>query len=222
MKKIEDNILKEIKPCLFPNVGYLETKLSPGVLKFLKEAIKNKQVKKSNYNLAGNIGSSHTIPDKNDWFFKNVLQSCINHYVHHFGPCAQLTLTKNCKYILDSMWVNYQKKYQFNPIHDHTGVFSFVVWYKIPFSLQNEKKVPFVKHSNNPSAGCFEFLYTNTLGQIRYKRSSLSSKNEGTMLFFPATLLHQVYPFFTSDKNRISISGNISLDPEQIVKHEEN
>ena len=207
----------KITPYSFTNFGYLEMKLSPEALKFLKNAIKNKQEKKNSH-LAGNIGSSHTILDKNDWFFKNILLNCIHHYTHNFGSCTHATLTKNCKYTLDSMWVNYQKKHEFNPIHGHDGVFSFVVWWKIPFSAEDEKNLPFAKHSKTPNASCFEFTYTNTLAQIKNKKFSLSAKDEGTMLFFPATLMHQVYPFYTSNKDRISISGNIALDPAQIIQ----
>ena len=32
------------------------------------------------------------------------------------------------------------------------------------------------------------------------------------MLFFPAKLMHSVYPFYECDKERISISGNIRFD----------
>ena len=32
------------------------------------------------------------------------------------------------------------------------------------------------------------------------------------MLFFPAKLMHTVYPFYDCDEERISISGNIKLD----------
>ena len=32
------------------------------------------------------------------------------------------------------------------------------------------------------------------------------------MLFFPAKLMHTVYPFYNCDKERISISGNINFD----------
>jgi len=32
---------------------------------------------------------------------------------------------------------------------------------------------------------------------------------EGTVSMFPGTLTHCVYPFFTSDDERISIAGNI-------------
>ena len=44
---------------------------------------------------------------------------------------------------------------------------------------------------------------------------NLEPYNKGTMLFFPSSLSHTVYPFYTSDKERISISGNIHYDVEK-------
>ena len=38
---------------------------------------------------------------------------------------------------------------------------------------------------------------------------SLEPEDEGRMLFFPAWLSHQVFPFYGTDKERITISGNI-------------
>ena len=37
---------------------------------------------------------------------------------------------------------------------------------------------------------------------------------EGTMFIFPSSLTHQVYPFYNTDDERISISGNIAIDEE--------
>ena len=34
---------------------------------------------------------------------------------------------------------------------------------------------------------------------------------EGNMVMFPSRLHHQVYPFYESDKERVSISGNIGI-----------
>ena len=39
----------------------------------------------------------------------------------------------------------------------------------------------------------------------------LSSKDEGRMLFFPASTLHLVYPFYECKEDRVTISGNIRL-----------
>ena len=34
-------------------------------------------------------------------------------------------------------------------------------------------------------------------------------QQEGKMVFFPSALNHQVFPFYESDEERVSISGNI-------------
>ena len=207
----------ELIPKFFPNTGWLETKLSPDILNFLNECIKDE---KENWNtqLAGNIEKSFLIKDKNDFFFKNILVKCIEKYIKEFSEmCIPQILTKNCKYVLTKMWVNYQKKAQFNPVHNHEGVFSFVVWINLPSSFKEEAKLKFIKHSNSPAASTFQFHYSDSLGKLQTLTYKLDSTYEGTMLFFPASLNHQVYPFYTSNKNRISISGNISLDPDNPI-----
>ena len=39
---------------------------------------------------------------------------------------------------------------------------------------------------------------------------------EGCMVFFPAKLHHQVFPFYDCDDYRVSVSGNISIDINRI------
>ena len=205
----------EATPKYFPNLGWLETKLSADVLNFLNECIKDEKENWNN-NLTGNIEKSFIIKDKNDFFFKNVLVKCIAQYIKEFSEQPiPMILTRNCAYVLTKMWVNYQKKAQFNPMHHHEGVFSFVIWINLPSSFKEEAKIKFIKHSNAPSASTFQFQYANSLGQIQTYSYKLDSTYEGTMLFFPSQLNHQVYPFYTSNKNRISISGNIGLDPDE-------
>ena len=58
------------------------------------------------------------------------------------------------------------------------------------------------------------------LGSIRPYTYEMSPKVEGTMLFFPSSLKHQVYPFYNCDEDRISISGNVALDT-RIIQDEE-
>ena len=47
----------------------------------------------------------------------------------------------------------------------------------------------------------------------------LGKEYEGKMLFFPSKLLHQVYPFYNCDEDRISISGNININ--EYAKYDE-
>ena len=207
----------EVSPKYFPNKGWLEYKLSQKDLNHLNKSIENKTTQ-MNHSLAGNISKSYTLEDKDNWFFKNVLLLCIKKYIEEFTDAIVPTvLTKNCAYNLNRFWVNFQKKYEFNPIHNHMGVFSFVIWMKIPSSYKEECKLPFIKHANEKMANTFQLLFSDSLGHISTFNYPLEPSKEGTMLFFPSGLNHAVYPFYTSNKERISISGNINLNPEQII-----
>jgi hypothetical protein len=208
----------KIETKLFANKGWLEIKLPPEVLNYLNKIIKNRE---GNYNheLAGNIDESCFLKDKDEWFFKNVLLKCVDEYIDKFGTEGTVPniLTKNCAYVAHSMWVNYQKKYEFNPIHNHGGVFSFVIWIHIPTSYKKESNLKFVKHANYTPVASFQFVGVTVLGQIFHYDYNLEPEDEGTMLFFPSQLHHQVYPFYTSNEKRITISGNLKLNPEKII-----
>jgi len=199
---------------LFNNVGIIEKSLSKDVLKKLNTYIKKHTLKEYNPRLAGNIRKSFIIKDKDDWFFNNVLKINIHEYEAEYTTAATvpLVLTKSCKYKLDRFWVNFQKKYEFNPVHNHGGVFSFVVWMKIPSSYKKECELPFVKNSNSKCPNTFQLLFINSLGDIAPLNYTLEPSDEGKMLFFSSKYNHCVYPFYLSNKERISISGNIALD----------
>tara|TARA_R100001591_G_scaffold88346_1_gene94393 strand:+ start:4105 stop:4728 length:624 start_codon:yes stop_codon:yes gene_type:complete len=203
---------------IFPNIGYIKSKLNKEVMDRLNSYIKNKKGSHKSH-LAGNINKSYNLKDKDNWFFENVLLKLLYEYEEkELNVIVPSILTNNCRYVLNSLWVNFQKKHEFNPIHSHTGaVFSFVVWMQIPSSYKKEKEIAFMKESNTPSSNTFQFSYTNSLGLISTKTFYLEPEDAGTILFFPATLSHQVYPFYLSNKYRISISGNIALDPKQIM-----
>ena len=110
---------------------------------------------------------------------------------------------------LEGLWINYQKKYEFNPIHNHTGVFSFVIWIQIPFNLRDELLRKASCNSNKPCASLFSLIYINPMGSLEQKPFPLDKSDEGTLLMFPSLVNHLVYPFYTSDDYRISIAGNI-------------
>jgi hypothetical protein len=110
---------------------------------------------------------------------------------------------------LDQLWINFQQKNEFNPIHHHSGTFSFVCWLKIPYNLDNELNAPHVKDSNAKVASTFQFVYTNILGGIGIDTAYVDQDWEKKIIVFPASLSHCVHPFSTCDGYRISISGNL-------------
>jgi len=122
-------------------------------------------------------------------------------------------LSKNVPFFCENLWFNFQKKHEFNPVHFHTGVISFVIFMQIPYNLKDEDLVfPDTNKKNVSSATSrLAFLTTNTMGAIEETRCNVDESYLNKMIVFPAKLQHLVYPFFTSDKERITVSGNVKL-----------
>jgi len=169
------------------------------------------------YSLAGNIHSSLELIDTDDWFYKNVLNPLIREYEEVFRNGKGVVNRryfgqKNVPYILESFWVNFQKQNEFNPLHCHGGLYSFVVWMKIPYDWREQHEIPFIKSSAHPMAGNFKFVYSDISGRIDSYVYKLDPSYEGIMILFPAEINHLVYPFYNTDEERISISGNVVYD----------
>ena len=203
------------------NLGWIETELDKEYMDYLWMILKEGKEKGVNHKdrLAGNISNSFALNDKQNYFFKNVLKHHVQGYNDEYGkhPFVEQMYKDNEKITITpkllSFWANYQYKHEFNPSHRHSGVYSFVVWMKIPYDWEEQNKLP---HLNNikeidKKPGLFEFEYINILGDIKTFNYLLNSKYEGTMVFFPAALKHCVYPFYKTDEPRISISGNIGF-----------
>lgn len=112
---------------------------------------------------------------------------------------------------LDTTWVNFQKKHEYNPPHTHSGMYSFALWLNIPYDLGAEHGLDNCKDAYRQGNSNFNFLYTNSLGISTPHPIPVDKTMEGRMVFFPAGLTHYVNPFFTSDEERISVAGNIGL-----------
>jgi hypothetical protein len=72
-----------------------------------------------------------------------------------------------------------------------------------------QKEIDLFNNSNENYSSMFSFYYTNSLGEIKNQYLPISKEWEWKCAFFPAVMRHGVYPFFTSDGTRISVSGNI-------------
>jgi hypothetical protein len=190
-------------------------KIPEKIFKELSKTIEDKSIK-ANENLSGNIREEYSL-DKYIKYFENFIISKVGesdflvNYLNNlniFQPNPQ-------KLVLSSMWVNYQKKHEFNPVHKHDGVFSFIIFVKIPFTIEEEKNKSPGTESNFNCSGHLSFLYIdpNAIGQIGLHNIPVDKTWEGTGLIFKSSLNHMVYPFF-SEGERITISGNIFFDNE--------
>ena len=209
-----------MKSLQFPNYGVVFSKLETEQIRVLKEAA-NKLYESNNPVSASDMLVGHV--DKEYYFleeikpFQKEIFACLYHYAlefpDYFGKYTRIDHKDlaSLEFVLDKVWINFQKKYDFNPVHIHSGVFSFVIWLDIPFILSEEREV--FNNKIKTSTSEFSFLYSDILGRIQTYNLNLETPSEGTICLFPAHLPHVVYPFYTSEKNRISISGNIRVDP---------
>ena len=179
------------------------------IIDYLKTQIKNKkELENANNTLAGHIQDEYLIKVIND--YSNYICNCIgknNITRNHLNRID--VLSKDCPIFLENSWINFQKKHEFNPLHDHTGIFSFIIFMQIPYKLKEEFKVYPV--TNGRYTSCLSFSHTNIYGDIVEKVCSVDESYLYKMLIFPAKLKHMVYPFYTSDKERITVSGNIKF-----------
>ena len=195
---------------------WIDTRLKPEEIQFLWDAINddiNPNKESFSHELAGNIFRSELIEDKDNWFYETVLKKLSEkmHYDPYTSYYDQFTKENDeVKFKLNKFWVNYQRQHEFNPIHNHTSLYSFVVFMKIPTNWEEQHALPISANSNSPYASDFAFVWPKD-GQCVAINLPLSSKDEGRMLFFPATLQHMVYPFYGTEEKRITISGNIVL-----------
>jgi len=207
----------DLIPRNFPNIGVVEAKLPEDVTKDIWKAIKKARKNPDNMKneLAGNISSSIRLDAESPQlaeFLNTILPEFINSHIESYGAPWRAVMKEGEGFNLESLWVNFQKKHEFNPPHDHSGVFSFVIWMQIPTSYEEQKKLPVCAESNADNhISNFAFSYTNTLGKVSTFAYNMEKEAEGYMVMFPSQMLHQVFPFYENDGERISISGNVNI-----------
>ena len=203
--------IKEKKP---ESLGWLEVELDEKHVNHLWDCINTARGGSFKDSLVGQIEKSYHLPDKNDIFWKEVIEPCVNKYGEVFGHGWNKMATTpefRVKPYLETMWVNYQNAGEYQPIHDHSGLYSFAIWLVNPVDYFPQA---FQKNSDGASTSfnnTFCFQHLNILGQQKTTLYPMGKNIEGWMVFFPAQLNHTVYPFYGCDKQRISISGNVML-----------
>jgi hypothetical protein len=200
----------------FPTVGYIEYKFTDDQLLPIRNEINNiknnfKTRTQVNETLAGNIRKEYELEESKKYIEELILPFCSNFDKHFNYTTSFNTVSKKTPLILDQCWVNFQEKYEFNPTHNHGGILSFVIWINIPYVFEEEYLASPGLHSNSPSPGSFEFVYSDCITGIKTIKINVDKNMENTMVLFPSKLLHHVYPFYTTTDYRISISGNFKF-----------
>lgn len=205
-------------------IGYLECIVPDNVMQAIKTEVDQiiesdfTLTKKHNYDLAGAIEKEYKLKESAPVVESFVSMAASDYWSQLDSPLKD----RKHKFINNKdntpgLWVNFQKKHEYNPLHKHTGLLSFVIWYDIPYDIEEERSLPLYQNFEDCSAGEFSFAYADPyyVGGVSTHKIVVDKSKQGHMIMFPSFLRHQVYPFYTSDDYRISISGNL-----QTVKDE--
>ena len=168
--------------------------------------------------LAGNLKYGRSYHYKDDYvlkvepYLKTYVERFFNGLYKNFGPNNDMVekmmrvqhdrrQLRKGTLRLDTLWINFSQKHDFNPPHSHTGVLSFVIFCKIPekiFETQTE--------GNNKHSGEIVFHHNNPISKLDGYDYPVKPY-ENLMFIFPSKLKHYV-PSYWVDEERISVSGN--------------
>ena len=194
------------------NFGIFYNKLPNDLLNKLRKECLGFNKKKNFYHevIKYEKSSKHFWIEENEIELFAFLKDWVNLYFEKYNYLNEFkVLQKDSEVIFTKAWFNIQKKNEFVSLHKHDGLLSYTIWIDIPDIVQKD-------NINNPEA-CFELCYSNIIGQNVKHRISLTKKNEGDFIIYPASLFHCAYPFYNNDELRISISGNICYGNEGLL-----
>jgi len=209
-----DKIIFPFSPPIF------QTEVDSNFTKQLIEEGRKLTIKDDDWNhkLAGNLKYGRSYHYKEDYLLK--VEHYLKTYVERFfnglyqqygngfkGINKILEIQHDRRQIrkgnlrLDTLWINFSQKHDFNPPHTHLGVLSFVIFCKVPdeiFKVQAD--------SNSQNAGEIHFAYADPITPLMGNEYPIKPY-ENLMFIFPASLRHHV-PSYWVDAERISVSGN--------------
>ena len=167
----------------------------------------------NNYNLAGHLEKQIRIEDM-PWEVKeDIMSHFYRQEVQRYMRTHKDTSHPLLPIGLESVWINYQKKHEFNPMHNHGGLFSFVIFINIPYDLEEEDK--FFPEKQDSKTSRLSFVVNSPMGVPEELAINVDQGFVGKMILFDAKLPHMVYPFYTSDGERITASGNVVYEREK-------
>jgi hypothetical protein len=201
----------------FKNVGYVSSVLTNEQMRPIHDSINKiqsdfKSANSFTHKLAGNISHEYGVTDCLD-YVEELLTPMVYNFVDQFEFESKQVPANGRKGTpkIVTMWANFQRKGEFNPHHIHFGLLSFVLWVKVPYLIEEENDLVVGVNPKEKRPGNFTFTFCNALGEVCPHDLPVDRTWENVVIIFPAQLPHLVYPFYSSDDYRISMSGNFEF-----------
>lgn len=151
-----------------------------------------------------------------------VSDECKEHILNHV-----MTIIQNCSLAIpkehleiNGLWVNIANNAEFNPIHSHDGLFSFVFYTKNTVKREDASNNKFDSDTIAPNGGVYNGGVVQPLAghiELHYGENQFLNWStyshfplQGDLLVFPSWLRHSVYPFYCGGE-RISVAGNVRI-----------
>jgi hypothetical protein len=192
-------------------IGYWLSKIDPALLQPLYDEIAEFEQQVPRDQPHG-VNHKFDLKKSRDYIADIVGQHIAQYNLENNYPNSLNVLNEPRPLKLYNLWVNFMSRYQYEPIHDHGGVMSFVMWVRVPYTMQSEAEArPYVPPQYNTSGG-FGLHSTNSIGRLQNIVLPVDKTWENTLCVFPARMQHSVFPFYSSDELRVSIAGNFFFD----------
>ena len=205
--------MKYCEPAELPNFGVIEAELEQEDIDYLWKLVhKYSHNAKWEGNRLISIEEDFKqfpLNDDDNLFQNNVLRPCTDKYFETYGCPFKQKTTHTHELAFSRFWCRASLDGDYQSIHDHQGIFTFVVWLTVPFEGADERQV---QAGVRPEASDFVLVYPDTCGQLQKRNFVLGKGAEGKMLFFPSDINHIVYPHYTTQEYRIALAGDVALN----------
>ena len=205
--------MKKPKAVDLPNYGVLECQLEENDInnlwKLVHKYAPNAKWEGNRLLEIGQDNKQFPLHDDEGLFQNEVLMPATQSYFETYGTPFKLKSTHYHLPTFSRFWCRVSQDGDYQSIHDHQGIFTFVVWLKIPFEGEDERQV---QAGFRPEASDFVLCYPDTCGQYQKRNWVLGKGAEGRMLFFPSDINHIVYPHYTTTEYRVALAGDIVFD----------
>ena len=197
-----------MKNIVFPSQGFVQTVLEESSVENLVREIDSLDKSRQptiNHSHVGVIEQEYRI----------VSDSARDDIAQALMPCVELYCRENHFSLqerpitLTDTWVNFQRAGEYLIPHTHKGIFSFALWIRVPFTHAEEAEWREANGKTSRALHAFAFHYTDALGRITPYELPVDRSWERTLVVFPGEMTHSVTPFYSTDEERIVVSGNV-------------